>query len=352
MKKYVTAFASTFVGAIIIIASTIFVIGGPFDAYKTPAQLAGKQIAHPDLVALPSDLRYNGPFKLSHIDNDKPEITWISSSRAGAMRSEMLAPYRFYNLSFTAWTLDQIAEEFERTTRNNPPRVVIIELDYFLFSDGWNDGYDQTRRMIYDRPLHYATTSLINFVKDAPHDLSQLEELKRSSSGFIGPQAILSRSGFRSDGSYQYPPGFVEKAQQTYQTVAYMMEATPGGLHIPERLKKPILRLAQLAKERHVKLLAVQLPFIRSCIDFLDNDISYKTFSGNWREFEDPAMGHWLKSLDIDFFDLSRSEIDDDPLNFSDAYHPSERGMEQVMSQLMEDPVFSSYFPEVRRYRR
>jgi len=49
----------------------------------------------------------------------KPEIVYISSSRAGEFREQMFRPYSFHNLLFTAWTVDQVTTILDRVSRTN-----------------------------------------------------------------------------------------------------------------------------------------------------------------------------------------------------------------------------------------
>jgi len=111
-------------------------------------------------------LRYAALFKLAKLKLGQPDIIFISSSRAGAARSQMFYPYSFYNMSFTAWTLDQMVEIFERATRNAAPRVVLLELDYFLFTDAWVGG-DADKAMIFHWLPGYLCSSAVDMIRSA-----------------------------------------------------------------------------------------------------------------------------------------------------------------------------------------
>ncbi|MET4419035.1 hypothetical protein [Bradyrhizobium sp. RT3a] len=71
-------------------------------------------------------------------------------------------------------------------------------------------------------------------------------------------------------------------------------------------------QIAVIARPRGIKLIAVQLPYLRDCIDFLDHQEGYRRFSGVWHEFESEATRAWLDAIGIRLFDLARSSIDDD----------------------------------------
>jgi hypothetical protein len=328
-------------------AAMLWYVGRPFGASATPAQLADLQVLSPNSVILPFDLRYNGAFKLRRAEQEQPEVICISSSRAGALRASMFRPYRFYNLSFTAWTTGQIVDVFERATRDVHPRIAIISLDYFLFTDSWDQSYSTTRAMIFDQPLRYIRSSLANFIKTAAQHPDLFQDYLKAPSHFIGTQAILSQEGFRSDGSYVYSPGHIEDARRHNQTAVSLVGAMPGAPHMSERQKAALVRLAEVAKQRGVRLVALQLPFIRAGIDYLDREESYRVYAGVWREFESEATGEWLRSLGISFFDLGRSVINNDSANFVDAYHTTELGSLRVVRTLLNSSEFRAAFPKI-----
>ena len=301
----------------------------------------------PDAVILPFDLRYNGAFKVERVEEERPEIIFISSSRAGALRASMFKPYRFYNLSFTAWTTGQITDVFERATRNVHPRIAIVSLDYFLFTDDWERGYSGTRSMIFDRPLRYLKSSLGDFVRAVAQHPTIFRDYLRSPSRLLGPEAIITQQGFRNDGSYLYSLGHIEQARLHDQTADFLVQSMPGAPKMSERQTAPLVRLSEIARQRGIKLIAVQLPYVRAGVEYLDHNEAYRRYSGVWRDFESDSTRQWLKSIGISFFDLAHSTIDDQSENFVDAYHISELGAVRVMQELLAQPEFRADFPAI-----
>lgn len=343
---------------LLTLAAAVFVLGSvavvalwqlarPFGANATLSELAELQMKYPDTIILPFDLRYNGAFKLKRAEQEQPDVLIISSSRAGTMRASMFKPYRFYNMSFTAWTTEQLFDVFERATRSSHPRIAIISLDYFLFTESWEKSYSGTRTMIFDQPLRFMRSNLANFIMTAAVHRPLFEEYLREPSRFVGAQAILIQEGFRNDGSYLYSSGHINDARLHHQTANSLVSAMPGAPNMSDRQMAPIIRLAETARVRGVKLIAVQLPFIRAGVDYLDHETSYRHYSGVWRDFESRSTRNWLAGLGIEFFDLGRSKIGDDSANFIDAYHPSELGALKVMQALLAFPDFRATFAEI-----
>jgi len=306
--------------------------GYHFHALTTPASLARLQARDGEDVVLPADLRYNAAFKIARVEEVQPDVLCISSSRAGTLRDWMFKPYRFYNASFTAWTTAQLLDVFEHLTRKVRPRVVIVALDYFLFTDSWDDGYKTQRAMIY-QPSRYVSFKLTHLLHALPAPVAFQEDRRQD--------------GFRRDGSYLYPPSFIEMARSKLQTAQHMLEAAPGAPQMSERQMAPIVQLASLAKQRGIKLIAVQLPYVRGAVDYLDTNEAYRPYSGVWRDFESEQTAGWLRSLGIVFFDLAHSPIADDPMNFIDAYHPSEQGMVKLLKQLLNEKEFQDQLPDL-----
>jgi hypothetical protein len=347
VSRYLTMVLTTAFVVGYVFPMGLFYAAKPFGASATISQLAERQMEAPNIVFLPFDLRYNSAFKLHRIAEARPEILCISSSRAGTLRAEMFKPYHFYNMSFSAWTTEQLADVFERATSSASPRVVIISLDYFLFTDDWERSYAGTRTMIYDRPWFYVKSSILDFFRTAIKHPSVFVNYLKASTRFIGTQAILSQEGFRNDGSYLYSQGHIDDARLHSQSATSLVNAMPGAPSMSERQKAPIERIAKLARQRDIKVIGIQLPFIRSGVDYLDNNESYRHYSGVWREFESDQTRDWLKSLGITFFDLGRSTIGNDNENFVDAYHPTELGAHRVIQQLLTFSEFREEFPAI-----
>ena len=84
----------------------------------------------------------------------------------------------------------------------------------------------------------------------------------------------------------------------------------PGSPEVSAKQLGVLRRLAELARQRHVILAGIQLPFFKPAVDYLDTNAAYRQYSGVWREFESPQMRQTLEQMGIRLFDLAH-----DPLN-------------------------------------
>jgi hypothetical protein len=342
-ENYVPYFAFIAAGAAIglILTFLLFQLSKPFNATTSPHDLARLQSERPDTVIQPFDIRYNADFKIRRFEIDKSAVVWFGTSRAGSVRSTMFERCTFYNMAFTGWTTEQLADAFERATRVERPAVAIISLDFFLFSDRWERQLRTSRQMIFDEPLRYFRSSLGFFLRSAMTNWPVFKAYENSPSPLVGTQAILSHEGFRHDGSWVYTANHIESAVPL-KSADFLLNTTAGEARMSERQKQPIASLAAIAKARGIKVVAVQLPYIRVGVDALDSRSPDDPFFGIWHDFQSEATKAWLGELGIDFFDLSHSPIDDDPSNFIDAYHLSEKGTSRAVDELMRAQFISS----------
>ena len=317
-------------------------------------RIAERQHKDPALIALPFDLRYWAMYKFEAVALNKPEIVYISSSRAGEFRERMFRPYSFYNLSFTAWSIDQAREILDRVSRTNAPRIAIIEFDYFMFTGSWP-------RTNADRSMHFDAEARYKFQSglDALRSLRKRPDLLRDCNvrilqttpgcetapfRYVEMQAIRAQEGFRGDGSYRYSVGRLESSKQNL-TAQFLVQSMPGAPNIDPTQIAAVERLARLAHERGVTLIGIQLPLIKEGVDFLDHEASYHSYAGVWREFDSQQMRDKFRSFGITFFDLGRANFSDDKKNFIDAYHPSELGALRSLISLCDEPDFRSLLP-------
>lgn len=337
IRNYIACIAS---GAVIslICAFALYRAALPFGAASLPEQLADIQKAKPGSIVMPFDIRYNLAFKIRRLEADRPDIVWFGTSRVGSAMAQMFAPHSFYNMGFTAWTNEQLLEAFERSTRTVRPRIAILSLDFFLFSDRWESQLRTSRQMILDEPLRYLKSSVGHFVRTAWSHWDQLSACRTGACDFVGPQTVLSREGFRLDGSWRFSQEHIEHARAAYRNADFLAGSLAGDQRMSERQKRFIATLAGLAKVRGIQLIAVQLPYLRAGVSFLESRSENDQFFGVWHDFESDQTAAWLRSLGLEFVDLSHSSVDDNADNFIDAYHLSEPGMQAAVAELRANP--------------
>jgi hypothetical protein len=353
-SRYLAVMFAGLVVALALTSAVVAWIGQRTGSTTSFAQIVDRQRQDPALIALPFNLRYWAMYKLEGVALYRPEIVYISSSRSGEFREQMFRPYSFYNLSFTAWTLDHATAILDRVSRTNAPRIVIVEFDYFMFTASW-PRVNADRSMHFNAEARYKIESGVDALRllakrtDLLHDcnvriLQTVPGCETVPFRFVEIQAIRAQEGFRWDGSYRYSAARLESSKQNL-TAKFLVQAMPGAPNIDPGQIAALERLAALARERGVTLIGIQLPLIKEGVDFLDHDPSYHNYAGVWREFDSQQMRDKFRSLGIHFFDLGRMSFADDKKNFVDAYHPSELGTLRAMINLCNEPDFHSLLP-------
>ena len=249
-------------------------------------------------------------------------------------------------MSFTAWTLNQVIDIFDRATRENAARIVIVELDYFMFTDAWEGG-NLKNNMIFGWPMRYLVTSAVDMLRTATKQPSLLDYVSAPDQPFIGTHAILSSEGFRFDGSYVYSVVHTQDSTAHHINAETLVQAMPGGAAISTKQMGLLRKLAELAERRQVTLVGIQLPLFKDGVDYLDTNKSYYAYSGVWREFESAPTREMFRSMGIHFFDLAHDQLTGAKENFFDAYHPSSLGMLRSMQRLLRLTEFKNLFPAI-----
>jgi len=320
------------------------------DIAPIPRVMAARQASDASVVAWDGSANFWGDLKLHRIWDEKPEVIMVGSSRGGQLRSRMFRPYSFHNASFTAWNLDQTTDFIARVTSKFKPRVVIVALDYFMFTDVYADGVLRQRQMYYGRDLKFEAIvwrNLITRLYQSPVFGRELTGRPSDKKHFIGLDAIRLSAGYRWDGSFQYPVrGDINQRKIPYNHLAFT-SAFPGAPTAEKRQLAALERLAALAKLEGFILVGIQLPILKPAIDFLDYDKGFWYYSGVWRDFKSDTMKSRFRELGIHYFDLTGSPLTADTANFYDSYHANEMGMLRSIIDLIEDPEFRVIFPKL-----
>ena len=353
-RRYTAILAALFVLIFVPLLAVLEWVGWRLGATVPLSVIAAEQSRGDRLLWLGTFKDY-APYKLERIKVVQPEVLLVGSSRCGQAREQMFRPYVAYNACLTAWPLTHVVDFIDRATLAARPRVVVVALDYFLFGDflaeAWRkertmdfgQGFDSHRRKLHDVADFAIRTRNIDAIMSTV-TTPQFEAIDNNR--LIGPEAIRGKFGFRSDGSVMVAPGYRSTSAETLSRGAqYVTSSFPGAPHLSEGQFHEIERLSRLSHERGFSVVAIQYPFLKSATDFLDTDEAYRPYSGLWRELRSEQTADRFARLGIQFFDMSRTEISDNPHNFFDPAHPSERGMLKTYLALLAQPEFSKLFP-------
>jgi hypothetical protein len=356
-RSYIISLSVAALGAASAILVGVEGLGQVTGATWLPRSLAAAQSADLRVLALPPEISYWGALKLPRIKSEQPEVVLIGSSRGNQFRSAMFAPYRFYNASLTAWTVDQMIDMVDRVTTIARPRVIIVGLDFFMFEAGYADGMNRQRTMVYsDTVLKYRSD--LNFMRDLfkypdfwmrTLPVLMREGIRPGSDGMValGADAMRVNAGFRQDGSFRNPRGYELTAPAQMVNRDHFLDHFGQGAVLSETQVAALETLAALARERHVQLVAIQMPIFAAAVELLDNGRPQSAVLDSWHSFEQPELRQRFNSMNIPFFDLSRAPFTSNPRHFNDSAHPTESGTLGGLFYLLQDPRFAGIFPKL-----
>jgi hypothetical protein len=279
-------------------------------------------------------------YKLARIADLKPEVIALGSSRANSFRGDALAPYSFFNAGLTTWTIDQDKRFLELITRNGyAPRALVFTLDYWMFSPGfdhyWGNRFDLTPSTHID-DLMRVVGQLISDPADLWHRLS-------AAGREHGLYALLTGEGFAADGSMPAKPTTQDAARLDADNTEI---GTPPAVLADEMSADQIAKFDEfvaLAKEKHVALIAVQLPLYKKILDGLNANPD----AGIWRQFQSAEWRQRLADKGVTFFDFADDPAyRDKPEYFVDSLDPDPRAVGEVMRQIMADPRVKALLPK------
>jgi hypothetical protein len=365
--REVLRFAQHFLAVVcipgLLAVALVIVVGWRSGATFSPVEIARMQAVDPMLL-WSGDGRYYLMYKTALAEQRHSDIVMLGHSRGGQMRSMMFKPYAFTNGSITAWTIDQLRFALDNVTRRHRLKVAMFNLDYFMLNAAYRDNWAEKSHAALswtDRDYFDGLINLSWVVKAKPLTMLQrlpialFSQVREAANGLslIGPQAIASDGGFRSDGSALYDPVRRNDAPAATHELGRLIPTVPigTGKHLDMGEAAKLRDLANLAKERGVVLVGIQLPYFKMATDLLDSGRDSGGYRGEdtgiWREFSSPETKAMFEDMGILFYDLSRHPTAADPRGFIDIAHPSEAVTLAALIDMFKDPKMRAVLPDV-----
>ena len=118
LRKQIRIYLATLACGALLLVTMAFVVvdwvGRRTGSTLLPAELSARVAANGRSIVYRDRIPSWGAIKLARIEQLQPEVIFIGSSRGNSFREQMFAPYRFYNASLTAWTIDQTRVMLEK----------------------------------------------------------------------------------------------------------------------------------------------------------------------------------------------------------------------------------------------
>jgi len=279
-------------------------------------------------------------YRVARIDDLKPEIIALGPSRANAFRGDGFAPYSFYNAGQTAWTFEQYQRFLDMIAHDGyAPRAVVFDLDYWMFSSGfdhyWASRFDpkpETHIANLLRVLGQLTTDPVDLLK-------RLGRTDREHGLFT----LLTGEGFGPDGVLTPKPTTPDPQRLADDGTGAGVPPAVFADRIADEQVEAFERFVAAAKERHVALIGIQLPFYKKVLSALNDSPD----AGIWREFQGDKWRQRLAASGVLFFDFAdMPDYRDKPEYFTDSLDPDSRVVGQIMRTVMADPRVRDLLPK------
>ncbi|HWD56763.1 MAG TPA: hypothetical protein VG308_00675 [Stellaceae bacterium] len=338
---------SRFVGTLLLVLSPLLLAGTVLEALAwrigetmPVSMVATWQDGAPDRIWRGGDGHSFLTYKLARVADLKPEIVALGPSRANAFRGNAFAPYSFFNAGLTTWTIDQDKRFLELITRDGyAPRALVITLDYWMFSPGF-DHYWGGR---FDEKPETHIANLLRVLGQLTTDPADLFRRLGQAGRVHGLYALLGGEGFAADGSFPTKPTTPDAARLAADDTE---AGTPPAVFADAMSAEQIGefdKLVALAKEKHVALIAVQLPLYKKILDGLNDNPD----AGIWRQFESAEWQQRLAAAGVVYFDFAdMPEYRDKPEYFTDSLDPDPRVAAHISEVVMADPRVRAMLPK------
>lgn len=173
---------------------------------------ARRGVAPPTLVGL----AYSDPaewLKLQNVLDAQPVVLALGTSRTLQFRKEMFSPsVNFYNAGRGVSKIKHLRQFLAKIPTGREPKIILLGLDQYFFNAAWdnlaNDDYGRviagTRQL---SPFEILANGFRQIYSDYASNKFSFATLQANSPAQkrIGINALVNKSGFRSDGSYRYP---------------------------------------------------------------------------------------------------------------------------------------------------
>jgi hypothetical protein len=322
-------------------------------ASTSPVEIARIHHDHPQLAWV-GPLKLYTAVKAARLRLERPEVTVIGASRMGQFRSGMFKPYGFYNASMTGWTFESLYDVLDDLGAH-PPRVVIFNLEYFMFDADWED-FRNTERQFLPPSVDYQSLAFSRGSHWGWWYLEATRPGRRSTDqfGLFGLTASLGgTNSFLHDGSMHYLP---ETFDRPVQQTALDRSTNENSLRMdPDQIAR-LAKLAELARRRGVTLIGVQMPLPKATLDILNADRDFQVHGGRtvsgmatgiWRQFQSAETRDLFRRLGILFADLSQLPEASDDRAFVNPLHPGEYLVLCSVIAMLKDPLIKAALPAI-----
>lgn len=269
----------------------------------------------------------------------RPRILVIGSSRVMQLRGSRFKPGEFYNAGGGASSMVEALEFVRRLSFGPLPRVILIGIDQaWLVRAAPGPVVIPDERVSLQsavRMSHLVTADLIGGKISITRVLTGTDPFDDVAA--VGMNAIMTGSGFRSDGSYQYGtyrirwPSVEERLSEGFERIRQNVVPMSRAETIDPDALNQLRELLRLAHQRGALAIGFSPPFAPTILRAMRDDGGYSYMSAIQSE-----VGLVFDELGYRYVDFSNpaalGATDDQMIDY---FHPSEVVMDRLYGRLV-----------------
>jgi hypothetical protein len=216
---------------------------------------------------------------------------------------------------------------------------LVFNMDYWMFSSGfdhyWVDRFDE-------KTSGHAADLLriVGQLREGPGDLWRRLPATGQQHGLF---AVLTDEGFRADGSMIVKPTTPDPQRLADDDTGAGIPPVVLADHIAAEQVETFDKFVAFAKDKHIALIGIQLPFYAKILDGLNGNPE----AGIWREFESPEWQQRFAAAGVTLFDFAdMPDYRDKPEYFGNSIDPDARLVSEVMRRVAADPRVRALLPK------
>ncbi|MFH2065029.1 MAG: hypothetical protein ABIK15_07520 [Pseudomonadota bacterium] len=340
MKKFIIKHFIIFAPSVIVVLIPLYIL------------LASGELIYPPKIADMNSIKawrfaYSDPtryIKFHIINKRKPKIIAFGTSTIMQLRDYFFTDTSvFYNAGGMVKKVKDF-NLFVNSLKYNP-EVIIISLDHTFFNSHWDNGKHDYGSYFpnynYDY-FEHIYTYCFSKVFDDYQDGKIIFSLISNSQDYVGLPAKIYKSGFRQDGSYQYPENqFCGTFQDTLDRIENANKRFEHGDRVNPLSIDTLDNFLQSCKKRKIHVVAFLPPFANVVYNKLKTKQSDYIHIFNLKIEIDPLFKKYAYSV-FDFRDITKFGSNDKEM--LDGFHGSEKALYRIFIKMCErDTVLKKY---------
>lgn len=308
-----------------------------------------------DNILFGSAVTESSLIKFKVIEQKKPKVVAIGSSRVMQFRSNYFINRDFYTMGGTAGSIIDAGKTFERIKKSYIPEVVILGVDLWWLNPNCSHASNLENLAAVRESKYKKIFQLVGFMKNDKEMrdmIFHMEDIRAMDAvgnrKAVGLSAAVKAEGYRlADGSYQYGniltkdfPTSEELFRDTHKRLEHRDRRFESAMDIDYKEFEKLKALIENMKSSGCHVIVFLPPFPNEIYNVMATNDDWRFLLANFRE----SIKEYCAGEEIQFFDFSNvlwiGSNDDECL---DGFHGSEVTYTKIIRAMLEDNIFAGY---------